>query len=208
MTPDAASPVGSTPRSRATRSAVLESALEVFVDRGFHSATVDDITARADVAHGTFYRYFENKQDVLNTLVKEAMTRIPHPAYDLASADIFNLVREDVAAFFDNVARHVDLFRIWTEAAAYDDRVANSRRSMRNPFVRRIRDAIQASVGLALIPPINVDVAAEALACMVENFAYVWFVVERRGGDVTELAGVVATLWYRGLGYEQGRHSL
>ncbi len=197
-----------TDRSKSTRAAVLDAALDVFLDKTFHRATVDDITRRAEVAHGTFYRYFRNKNDVLKALVEQAMSRVPHPDRDLAQTDVLGAISEDIAAFFSNVAAQRDLYRIWREASVYDDEIGAVRRSLRRPFVEKIRDSIQASIGLQMIPPIDTEVAAEALSGMVENFANSWFIEEHRDGDINHLAGTVALIWFRGLAFDQRRHSL
>lgn len=53
------------------RGAILEAALELFVDRGFFGTTVPDIALRAHVGAGTIYRYFANKEALVNELYRE-----------------------------------------------------------------------------------------------------------------------------------------
>jgi AcrR family transcriptional regulator len=44
--------------------------------RGYHDARVDDIVSAVGVSHGTFYRYFESKDDFFRVLAEEASTRL------------------------------------------------------------------------------------------------------------------------------------
>lgn len=50
------------------KEAILEAALELFADRGFHGTAVPAIAERAQVAAGTIYRYFESKEALVNAL--------------------------------------------------------------------------------------------------------------------------------------------
>lgn len=54
-----------------TQNTILESALEIFLEKGFGAASVPEIVKRASVAQGTFYRYFKNKKECLNRLVEQ-----------------------------------------------------------------------------------------------------------------------------------------
>jgi AcrR family transcriptional regulator len=58
-----------TARGRHTRQRILISAEKEFGQRGFHAASVSSITQDADVGQGTFYIYFERKEEIFGTLV-------------------------------------------------------------------------------------------------------------------------------------------
>ncbi len=51
------------------REQILSVAAEVFAEKGYHDARIDDIVARAKVARGTFYLYFEDKRAIFEELV-------------------------------------------------------------------------------------------------------------------------------------------
>ncbi|MBC7341936.1 MAG: TetR/AcrR family transcriptional regulator [Clostridia bacterium] len=53
--------------------AILEAALKVFAEVGFHRAQVSRIAREAGVADGTVYLYFKNKEDILISLFSEMM---------------------------------------------------------------------------------------------------------------------------------------
>ncbi len=54
-----------------TRQAILESALDVFSDKGYAKATFDEIAARAGFTKGAVYWYFRNKADLVAALIME-----------------------------------------------------------------------------------------------------------------------------------------
>jgi AcrR family transcriptional regulator len=49
----------------------MQSAVRVFADKGYHAATIRDIVADADVAIGTFYFYFPDKETLFVYLYEE-----------------------------------------------------------------------------------------------------------------------------------------
>ncbi len=53
------------------RQAILDAALELFVDRGYHGTAVPEVAARAGVGAGTIYRYFASKEALVNELYRE-----------------------------------------------------------------------------------------------------------------------------------------
>ena len=44
--------------------------------RGYHDTRVDDIVEAAGVSHGSFYRYFDNKDDLFHVLAADAATQM------------------------------------------------------------------------------------------------------------------------------------
>jgi len=53
------------------RGAILDAALELFAERGFHGTAVPLVAERAGVGAGTLYRYFESKEALVNALYRE-----------------------------------------------------------------------------------------------------------------------------------------
>lgn len=68
-------PYKSTDKTRqkkdAKRTAMMQAAVRVFADKGYHAATVRDIVNAADVAIGTFYFYFPDKETLFLYLYEE-----------------------------------------------------------------------------------------------------------------------------------------
>jgi AcrR family transcriptional regulator len=53
------------------RKRILDAAIRVFAEHGYHGARVGDIAGDAGVAHGLLYHYFASKDDVLRTIFVE-----------------------------------------------------------------------------------------------------------------------------------------
>ncbi|MEA2437628.1 MAG: TetR/AcrR family transcriptional regulator, fatty acid metabolism regulator protein [Thermoleophilaceae bacterium] len=53
------------------RRLILDSAIHVFADQGFHHCRVSDVADAAGVAYGLVYHYFDSKEEILNTLFTE-----------------------------------------------------------------------------------------------------------------------------------------
>lgn len=52
---------------------IIEAAIKVIADNGFHNSQVSKIAREAGVADGTIYLYFKNKEDILISLFKVKM---------------------------------------------------------------------------------------------------------------------------------------
>ena len=111
-----------TERGRRTLRAMLDAAAIEFGDRGFHDASIARITARAGVALGTFYTYFDSKEAVFRALVKHmsAQVRSTVGPHILNAPDRLTGERQGLTAFLDFVREHRELYRILDEAEFVD----------------------------------------------------------------------------------------
>ncbi|MDP2227860.1 MAG: TetR/AcrR family transcriptional regulator [Moraxellaceae bacterium] len=63
-------------RAEQKRERILEEALTVFAEKGYHGANISDIAQRLSMGHGTFYRYFRNKHDIFIELIGQVMGQL------------------------------------------------------------------------------------------------------------------------------------
>lgn len=71
-----APPTGRVARRKArTRAGLLAAARELFAERGVEHTTIAQIAAHADVAIGSFYNYFRTKEQLLDALLEDELTR-------------------------------------------------------------------------------------------------------------------------------------
>ncbi len=55
---------------------ILEAAFLEFSERGYHQTAIADIAKRLGIGHGTFYRHFENKRDILQRVISDTLQKI------------------------------------------------------------------------------------------------------------------------------------
>lgn len=107
-----------TARGRQTRDKLLQAAELEFGKLGFHDASVSGITKEAGVALGTFYTYFESKEEIYRALVGYMSHRVrSYIAERVAgSPDRVSTERDGLKAYLEFVREHPGLYRIIAEA--------------------------------------------------------------------------------------------
>jgi AcrR family transcriptional regulator len=90
----------------ANRQAILDAATEVFAELGYGAASVRDIVRRTDLASGTFYNYFPDKESVLRAVLADAAARIAGrvQAARHEAADLPGFVGDGFRAYYEVVA--------------------------------------------------------------------------------------------------------
>ncbi|HXA41443.1 MAG TPA: TetR/AcrR family transcriptional regulator [Candidatus Solibacter sp.] len=177
-------------KSDRTRRRVLNAAKQLFDRKGYRDTTIDDITRRANIAHGTFYLYFHGKRDLLKELLEQtfaefdAIVSVPFQV-----EDIHDLLRKALETY----QRNQLLMRVLREASAAD---AFFREHYDEFFVELLVNHLCQTISSLqeLVPessrPVDPRGAARAIVGMIESFAYGVFI----GGEDYSLDLVVDTL--------------
>ena len=208
----------STPRGRRTRAQLVEAASEVFAEKRFLDTNVSDIVARAGTAHGTFYRYFNSKEQIFREVALELQrtmltssrqgdddghgTDAPtcrRASHSLEEEMCWRITRAN-RRYLDAYMRNAKLFAVIEQVATFNEELREIRREMRRAFVDRAQRSIERmqAEGLAL-GDVDARYAASALGSMVDRFAYVWLVLDEPF-EFEEAARTLGLLWTRSLG--------
>ena len=96
------------------RESIIQAAIEVFSKKGFQAATVSEIAERADVADGSIYQYYKNKEDLFFSIpvekTKEFRTELDLHLEGISGA--FNKIRKFVWYFLYFFKMNPDYGRI------------------------------------------------------------------------------------------------
>jgi AcrR family transcriptional regulator len=58
-------------REEATRQRILKAAFRVFIEKGFHRASIDDVVAASGLSVGAIYNYFPNKDELIRASIDD-----------------------------------------------------------------------------------------------------------------------------------------
>jgi AcrR family transcriptional regulator len=107
-----------TARGQKTRDKLLQAAEIEFGERGFHDAAISGITHRAGVALGTFYTYFESKEEIFEALVSFMSVRTRRWIAERVATAPNRLTAErlGIQAYIEFVRQHKGIYRIISEA--------------------------------------------------------------------------------------------
>jgi AcrR family transcriptional regulator len=193
-----------TARGARTRDRLLVAARQVFEEHGFHDARVTDISKAANVAHGTFYTYFDSKEDVF----REVLKRMQVDMHALRSTPPAGLTPAERIAhanrgFYEAYRRNLRMMAVLEQVASFENDLRDLRREMRNLANLRSSRAIARWQAEGLIDPdLDPRYVASALGSMVDRSLYVWLVLGEPFDEEEGLA-TLNTLCIRALGLDR-----
>jgi AcrR family transcriptional regulator len=154
-----------TARGRRTLRQLLDAAAEEFGEKGFHEASISQITQRAGVAIGSFYTYFDSKEEVFTALVRDLSGQVrDYVAPRIASQhNQLEAEREGQQAFLEFAQAHKEIYRIIDEAEFVDPATY---REHYTSTAKRIAARLDAAVARDEISPGSSEIRAWALMGM------------------------------------------
>ena len=111
-----------TARGERTLRKILDAAIEEFGECGFSDGSIVGITQRAKVALGTFYTYFDSKEDVFKALVADMSSRVRDqvaPALG-SGASMLDAEGQALQSYLEFARAHKHVYRIVDEAEFVD----------------------------------------------------------------------------------------
>jgi len=191
MVPPTASPIDGEkpngPRSRKgvqTRARLVEAAKKIFEKHGFLDARISDIAEEAGLSHGSFYHYFESKDEVFLEVAEAEEDRLSsHSVVDSglldpsSDATVRERLRESNRRYLADYRDEARIMGVIEQVSRYHDQVRDVRFARQRLYTKQTEDSIRLlqSQGLA-DPQLDPAIAAPALTAMVTRFAEMWLV--------------------------------
>jgi AcrR family transcriptional regulator len=113
-------------KKQRTREQIVESAMRLFAERGYHATTIAEIATAADVAPRTFFAYFPSKEAVVFHRVDRDMDALASALRDrLPGETAFDALRRWIDAIFDQSMAAEDEAHLRKRLCREDEGLAN-----------------------------------------------------------------------------------
>jgi AcrR family transcriptional regulator len=181
----------------ANRAAILESARAVFAELGYGQASVRDIVRRTDLAAGTFYNYFPDKESVLRALVEDNSAVVQERLREArARAETMeDFVRDGYRVYFEYIVEDRPTFELMRRNSG------TIRELMDEPAlgagVHDLEDDLRERVRRGDLAPVDVEYVAAAMAGVGVEVGM--RMIERDPADVAGATELAVALFLGGL---------
>jgi len=164
----------------ATRQRLLDAAEQVFAEKGYHGAAVDDIIRASDSSKGGFYFHFPNKQAIFLALVDALTPRLAASIDRAIAAESDPIAQLDAAlrTVLDLFARHRRLSKILLVEAVglghgFDEKLMRTR----GEFARMIQGYLDRAVAAGVIAPQDTVTISWAWFGAINEIVVRWLVM-------------------------------
>ena len=147
----------------ANRAAILDAARDVFAEHGYEAASVRDIIRRTELASGTFYNYFPDKDAIFVALIAEtgeqARRRVRAARRSARTAPEF--VEGGYRAFFEFIVEEPERFAFMRRNL---DTIANRFGETVLPAgTEELAEDLRTAIAAGHLPAVDVDYCAHAM---------------------------------------------
>jgi AcrR family transcriptional regulator len=162
-------------RAVRTRRRLKEAALDVFSEKSVDAATVEEITQKADLGKGTLYQYFEHKEEIVVTLVEEAVDHLIERirAYDSAPDTLEDMLEHLLNAHYEFSVDAREEFLLLFQGKILLELESDALDELEEPYLRYLGE-IEEQVSTYLSPRIE-PLKVRRLACAVAGFVFGYF---------------------------------
>jgi AcrR family transcriptional regulator len=177
------------------RAAIIDAAREVFAEVGYDAAGVRDVIRRTDLASGTFYNYFPDKESVFRAVLDESIQEVRRRLVTVRARarTLEEFVGDAYLAWFEFMVQDRLMFKLIQRNAA------TIRAMVGDPIlgagVQELLDDLTAAIGRGDLPPLDAEYLTGAMVGAAFELAI--RMAERSPPDV-EGAARFATLLFLG----------
>ncbi len=163
---------------------ILDAAQEIFLEKGYYKATVNEIAERALVSKFTVYQYFEGKEEILNAILARGYSiltrevREKMEGYKGHRKRLFALIRAELE-FFESRRDFFEMLLV--EKLDFESEVKNSILPSYREHLRFIEGELRAGMKKGVVRLVDTEDAAYLIFGALRAFALRWLYQGAKG---------------------------
>jgi AcrR family transcriptional regulator len=201
------------PRSRKgieTRARLVEAAKQVFERDGFLDARISDIAEQAGLSHGSFYHYFESKEQVFREVASEVDELLASPINDVildpsSPATPQERIRSAIRLHLERYRAEARIMSVIEQVSRFDPELRAIRAGRHGRHLDQVAESIRNLQRHGLADEhLDPAIAAAGLGSMTYRFPELWLIEKLVHCDLDRAAEQLALLFVHALGMSDG----
>ena len=193
--------MAATQKGRRTAAAFLDAARQVFAEKGYFNAKIADIAEVAGRSPGSFYNYYENKEQILEALLEQFSAEVLEGSLQSRGSTPLEGIRSAVRAYWTTYRKYLPEMIGLFQMSMTDTEFALRWQENRAAGIRAVLSGIKSAERSGHLIGLDHNTLASALVSMLESFCWTWMAV---GGDADMDAPddetaieTLSAMWYR-----------
>ena len=158
---------------------ILDAAMTVFAQKGFHQARMDDIVEQSGLSKGTIYWYFKSKHEIISTIMGKIFEAEFKSLQELLEEDssavskinkFINMAQYDV----ENMLLQTPLTYEFISSASREPEIRLTLQKYLRNYIELMNAIIQQGVDSGEFRPVEAEDAAIALGAIFEGIILLW----------------------------------
>jgi len=187
------------------QSQIMEIALKIFAEKGYHATSVEEIINTAGIAKGTFYLHFEGKLDILDKIIDSNLENLYNyfKVLDISAPKPMNEIRDlyiNVARILANVPEFKQFTKILlSDVVGLDESIQKKINSFYDTIIKMSADYIQNAIEDGTIKKeIDPYIASMNIVGSVKEIVFRWAVL---GEELNTVAAIdnLLTIFLNGM---------
>jgi AcrR family transcriptional regulator len=192
-----------------TRERLVAAAKEIFEEHGFLEARITDISERAGQSHGSFYYYFDSKEEIFREVAASVDERLFAPMDEVIMAQSRlkprQRVREAMRRHFESYQQEARIMGLIEHVSRFDPGVNALRLARHKRHTEQVAESIRQLQRRKLADPkLDPTITAAALGALTYRFAEMWLVHEAVDCTLDQAVDQVSRIFVNAMRLKEG----
>ena len=175
-----------------TRKQLIETTMQLVLEKGYDAISIQDITDRADLGRGTFYIHFKDKEEIVWTVFQELFQTLEQDAHRQLDRNAPGVEYYGLLNIFRHAEKNRDLYRIMLGGKGSALLTGRVQDFMAESFLYDIRNAPPPTDNDFDIPP---EIESQMLTGMISRLLF-WWLETANAYTVEQMAAMIYKVLY------------